>query len=150
MGLSPLNPNPAIRPVIVVRRVALQLVFVVGILLVAAILDVGPRATAAYRSMADVSGAGLDVPTDQGTDLPSKRLLGQDQDGLPPIGLHLQGGGGMSAPNSGSASGSAPVFAALTVTELPTSGLVAYFREPPISIHLSAFIDSLLDPPRQA
>jgi hypothetical protein len=101
--------------------------------------------------MADVSsGAGMSLSADRGDGGPSKRILDQRSDGLPHLAHHLQGGGGMSAPSSGPSSGPAPVFAVLATAEPPTSGLVVSFREPPTSLQLSAFIDSILDPPRQA
>lgn len=130
------------------RRTVLQFVSAVGVLLAAAALDLGPSAGAAYISMAgDSASAGLGAgPTDDTPTTPTDPNLDRQ---LVPIG-HLQGGGGMAPSGSGPTSGSAPAVGILPRTELPADGLVVYFREPAAVIQLSAFIDSILDPPRQA
>lgn len=130
-----------------VRRFALQLGITIAVVIATAVMDLGPRASAAYVSMADISaGCGTGSSTDSGNYSPDRPLLDRE----PPVAAHLQGGSGMSAPSSSSSSGSVPVAGDLARTELPVDGLVVYFREPAAAIHLTAFIDSILDPPRQA
>lgn len=129
------------------RRPVLQIVSAVGVLLFAAILDFGPTASAAYISMAgEVASAGAG-PTD---DTPTPTSPNFDRDRGPIPAGHLQGGGGMAPSGSGPSSGSAPVAGIPPRTELPADGLVVYFREPAARFDLTSYVDSILDPPRQA
>lgn len=134
-----------------VRRFAHQLGIAIAVVIATAVMDLGPRASAAYISMADVTeGGGTCTSADHQTDEQRNLTPDREPDGKIPVDAHLQGGSGMSAPSSSSSSGSVPVVGALTPIDLPPGGLVVFFREPAASIHLSAFIDSILDPPRQA
>lgn len=135
----------------VVRRLALQFGTAIAVMIAAAVMDLGPRASAAYVSMADVSvGCGAIASSDCTPSTPPNLNSDRERDGLPALAGYLQGNGGMSSSGSSSSSNTPPVVGNLSRTELPTDGLVVYFREPAASIHLTAFIDSLLDPPRQA
>lgn len=151
---DPKSPSPTpgarapgdIRSVTPVRRIVLQFVSAVGVLLIAAVLDFGPTASAAYISVAGDTASAGSVPTDDTPQNPTDPNF----DRTPiPVG-HLQGGGGMAPSGSGPSSGSAPAVGILPRTELPADGLVVYFREPAALFDLTAFIDSILDPPRQA
>jgi hypothetical protein len=127
-----------------VRRPVLQFVSAVGVLLIAAILDFGPTASAAYISMTgEVASAGAG-PTN---DTPTPNF---DRDRGPIPAGHLQGGGGMAPSGSGPSSGSASAVGILPRAELPADGLVVYFREPAALFDLTAYVDFILDPPRQA
>lgn len=131
------------------RRPVLQIVSAIGVLLIAAILDLGPTASAAYISMAgDAASAGVGAgPTDDTPKPPTDPNLDREH---PPIPLgHFQGGG-MAPSGSGPSSGSAPVAGIPPRTELPADGLVVYFREPAALFDLTCYVDSILDPPRQA
>jgi len=89
-----------------------------------------------------------DKPGDE--ESPSAKFLSRR---LLAAGQGLQTGssiGGASAPGSASGPGGSGPVGILSQTELPAGGLVVYFREPSASLNLSAFIDTLLDPPRQA
>jgi len=135
--------------VILVRRFALQLVAAVVVLTASAVFDLGPRASAAYLSAAAGSGTaatdlGASGPSD---DTPAKVNPPRDSR---PDALLQQGCGGMTPPSSGPTSNPPPVAGHSAATELPVSGLVVYFREPAASFDLTAFIDPVLDPPRQA
>lgn len=132
------------------RRVAFQCVSAVGVLIAAAVLDLGPTARAAYIPVSDpASSVGLGSgPVDAPPAAPIDPNL--DRDRVPVPAGHLQGGGGMAPSGGNSSSSSTPVAGVLSRAELPADGLVAYFREPAAAIQLSAFIDSILDPPRRA
>jgi hypothetical protein len=118
---------------------------------VMAVMGFGPRASAAYVSMADTTSPGGVCCASSDSPATPVRALNQDQnrDGSPQA-AHLSGGGGMAPSGSGSSFSSPSVLGHLTSVELPASGLVVYFREPAASFDLSKFIDSILDPPRQA
>jgi hypothetical protein len=118
---------------------------------VMAVVGFGPRASAAYVSMADATSPGGVCCTSSDSPATPVRTLDQSQnhDGSPQA-AHLSGGGGMAPIGTGSSSGSPSVLGHLSSAELPVSGLVVYFREPAASFDLSRFIDSILDPPRQA
>jgi hypothetical protein len=132
------------------RRPPLQLVSALGTLIALAIFDLGPRAAAAFQTMsAKPASVGLSAADDFNSQ--PNPDSDRERDGLPTPGVQLQGGGGTMTPSgSGPYSGSVPVAGDLSRTELPSDGLVVYYREPPASLDLSAFIDSILDPPRQA
>jgi hypothetical protein len=135
-----------------VRRFALQSLATLVVLIASAIFDVGSRASAAYVAAgADLISDGFAgaAPSEDSQYEPQKFDTNRERDGLPPPG-HLQGGGSMAPPGSGPTSSSSPVVADLSIAEMPMSGLVIYFREPATRFDLPAFIDSILDPPRQA
>jgi hypothetical protein len=136
-----------------VRRFLLQALVSMGVLVALAILDLGPRATAAYLSMASKqAGAGLD--TGMSADDGSASLPKIDSDRAPNLRVPTPQGDlvrGMSTvPSPSNPSGSPQIAADLAPTTPPTSGLVAYFRDSPDFLPLSAFLDALLDPPRVA
>ncbi len=58
--------------------------------------------------------------------------------------------GASTMPSPSYSSSSSLVAADLAPAKPPTSAIVVYFREPSDSLPLSAFLDSLLDPPRVA
>jgi hypothetical protein len=137
--------------VIPVRCFALQCLAAFGVLVAPAILDVGSRACAAYVAAGtDVASVGMSSADVNDGPAPVPPQLEKNRDGLPNPAGHLQRGGGMAPPSSNSSSGNSPVVADLSDSQLPTCSAAAYYREPPTSIDLSAFIDSILDPPRQA
>jgi hypothetical protein len=137
--------------VIPVRCFALQCLAAFGVLVAPAILDAGSRACAAYVAAGmDVTSVGLTSTDLNDGPAPVSPKLEKYRDGLPTPAGHLQRGGGMAPPGSSSTSGTSPVVADLSNSQLQTSGAVAYYREPPSSIDLSTYIDSILDPPRQA
>jgi hypothetical protein len=131
-----------------VRRVAVQFVAALGLMIASAIFNLGPCANAAYLTTADsmrsASSAASANTRDQSRDL-------QESHKRRPIMIEdLQSSGGCSSPSSGSASGSSPANGLLSPLDLPTSCLVVYYREASIRLDFSWFIDSLLDPPRDA
>ena len=127
------------------NRFALQTVSAVGIVIAMAVLDFGPRANAAYLSIG-VRQESAGCSTDATNPARESNLVKR-----PPVpSAQLQGSGGMSSPVSGPSSGSTAAVAYLPPVLPPVDGLVVYFREPDAALRLSAFIDSLLDPPRQA
>jgi hypothetical protein len=134
-----------------VRRSGIQFVSAVGVVIALAVFDLGPRAGAAFwpaAGTASAAGYGTLGPTTDADSLPPP---GPDNDrtGLPVAADLVPGGGGLSAPSSsGPSSGTSPVAGDLPRTEPPAGGLVVYFREPAARFDLSAFIDSILDPPR--
>lgn len=147
-------PTPGIRvpggvsPVILVRRFALQLVAAVVAMTVSAVFDLGPRASAAYLSAAAGASAASDLGMGGPTDETPAKVAATP---VPQPTAYLQQGcGGMTPPSSGPTSSPPPVAGHSAATELPVSGLVVYFREPAASFDLTAFIDPILDPPRQA
>ena len=130
------------------RRVVFQCVSAFGVLLAAAVLDLGPSARAAYipvSGICDSHGLGSG-PADEPPTNPTDPNLDRE----PTPAGHLQGGGGMAPSGGNSSSSSTPVAGVLSRSELPADGLVVYFRAPTGSLQLSAFIDSILDPPRRA
>jgi hypothetical protein len=136
------------------RRCVIQFVSAVGVLVALAIFDLGPRAGAAFLTMAGKAAPaelGATAPADGAPDAAPERQPGGDHDRLPAPAVHLQGGGSMTPPSgSGPSAGSPPVAGELPRTELPSGGLVLTYREPAAAFDLSAFIDSILDPPRPA
>lgn len=134
-----------------VSRFLLNALASVGVLAALTVLDLGPRATAAYLSMASKqASAELDVGASADDD--SDSLEKSDPERVYNLQLlntpaHLARGASMVPPPS-NPSGSPLVVAALAPARPPTSSLVVYFREPPNSLPFSAFVDSLLDPPR--
>ena len=135
-----------------VRRSAIQFVSALGVLVALAIFDLGPRADAAYRSVAVTAPASDDLGMSSADDapVPPRELTPAGQKRiLPPDALYVPGGG-MAPPNSTTSTDAPPGAGCLPQSEPPAGGLVVYFREPAGSLHLSAFIDSLLDPPRPA
>ena len=125
-------------------RFAFQTVAALGIVIASAVLDFGPRANAAFQTtIGNMESAGS-------SETPNPLRDSKEVQKRPMPSAHLQGGGGMSSPSSGPYSGSASVVALLPRVEPPVDGLVVYFREPDAAFRLSAFIDSLLDPPRLA
>jgi len=134
--------------VILVRRFALQLVAAVVVLTASAVFDLGPRASAAYLPATAGNSAAADLgASGPAEDTPAKVNPPRDSR---PDALLQQGCGGMTPPSSGPTSNPPPVAGHSAATELPVSGLVVYFREPAASFDLTAFIDPVLDPPRQA
>lgn len=132
------------------RRVVFQCLSAVGVLIAAAVLDLGPSAAAAYIPVSDAgpfSGLGSD-PVDEPPAGPIDPNPDRDR-GPTPAG-YLQGGGGIAPSGGNASSSSSPAAGVPTRAELPADGLVVYFREPAASTHLSALIDPLLDPPRRA
>jgi hypothetical protein len=117
---------------------------------VMAVMGFGPRASAAYVSMADTTSPGGVCCTSSDSPATPARTLDQNHKHDEFLLAHLSGGGGMAPTGTGSSSGSPSVVGHLSSVELPVSGLVVYFREPAASFDLSRFIDSILDPPRQA
>jgi len=138
-----------------VRRATTQFVAALGLLIGAAVLDLGPRAAADYVAMPAMTeasgGCSLGDASERDSGTPPNyepervRTVWPAQPGL------LPDGGGMSPTSSGgSPGGSSPAVAVLSPTEPIRNGLVAYFREPAAAFDLSAFIDPILDPPRRA
>ncbi len=132
------------------RRFLLQALASMGVLTALAVLDLGPRATAAYLSLASrQAGAGFEggMCEDDGSDsLPKndREVLYHHACPNPEINL----GGGIGTVPSQPTSSSHLVAADLVPVKPPTACLVIFLREPPGSLHLCAIIDSLIDPPR--
>jgi hypothetical protein len=130
-------------------RFSIRFLIAICILAVSAVLEVGPRASAAFAlSVGSVeshqvseSGANSDSPF-------SIYLIDPDNGPIPQPCLHNGGSGGMSSPDSSSASGSSPVFGDVTRVNSERTDLVVYCRERAALLYDSAFVDSLLDPPR--
>jgi hypothetical protein len=134
-----------------VRPIAVRLASAIGVLIAVAVLDVGPRAGAAFQSMTvKPAAAKLDAgdPSDAGNPPPA---TGRERGRLPAPGLHHPGdGGGMVPSGSGSSSGSPPVAGYPSRTDLPVGGLVVYYREPAAPLDPSAFNEAVHGPPRRA
>ena len=126
-------------------RTAIQLVLAMGVVTALAVFDFGPRANAGYLSMTSKHES---VGTAVAHDETSKNPCLVERSPLP--SLQFLGGGGMSTTNTNPLSGSSAAAAFIPQVELPVDSLVVYFREAAASLRLSAFIDSLLDPPRFA
>lgn len=122
-----------------------------GLLTALAVLDVGPRAAAAYLSAGDAAvsaGYGLDGTDDTNPADPPN--ANRERDGAPALTAHPGGIGGTASHGCGSAPCPVPVVGYLPPGRLPESELVVYFRESPASPWPFLLIDSLLDPPRRA
>jgi len=133
------------------RRFLLQALASVGVLTALAVLDLGPRASAGYLSMASTqAGAEFDVGASAETG--SDSLLKVDPERV----YHVQepnpqgdlARGASTVPSPSNPSLLLLVAADLSPAKPLPSCVVVYFREPSDSLQLSAFIDSLLDPPR--
>lgn len=126
-----------------------QFVSALGVMAALAAFDLGPRAAAAYQSVA--------VPAPASDDLDaSAPALPQD---LAPKGqkrvthvdaLYLPGGGGMSSSSTTTSPDGPSGAGCLSPSDPPAGGLVVYYREPAGVLDLSAFVSSILDPPRVA
>jgi hypothetical protein len=132
-----------------VRPFLTRALVTVGVLTALAVLDLGPRASAAYLSMASKPSAGLgaeaaaDVPDSPPE--PKAEPVRHERFGL--VTGHVPGGGATSS-NSVSSGPTSPA-ADLPPREPPAGGLTVYFRQSEVLLDLSAFVDSILDPPRR-
>ena len=122
------------------RPFPIQFVLAALIAIAGAICDLGPRASAAYLSVADRSCCST-----SGEDVGDHKLVA---DLVLDRGDALHSNGGMSAPASNSTSHVPPGMGQLAQVDAPASELILFLTHPEDSIHLSEFIDSLLDPPR--
>ena len=135
-----------------VRRSVAQFASALGVLVALAAFDLGPRACAAYQSVAvntaaadDLGMSANDVPT-----LP-RDLTPKNQKRVTQVdALYLPGSGGMTSPTSSSSPDGPPGAGCLPPSDPPADGLVVYFREPAGKLDLSAFVSTILDPPRVA
>jgi len=135
-----------------VRRSAIQFASVLGVMVALAAFDLGPRACAAYQSVAVAATASDDLGM-SASDAPvlprglapknSKRVTQVDS-------LYLPGSGGLSSSSSTTSPDGPSGAGCLPPSDPPAGGLVVYFREPAGSLDLSAFVSSILDPPRPA
>jgi len=122
------------------------------VLLTEALLDVGARGQAAYQpvlSTQATSNCGMADPDDG--PIPSEPARADARRVLTLDALHTPStGGSMTPPGTGSSLETSPGAAHLTQAERPTNALVVYVRESSSSLDLSAYVDSILDPPRPA
>lgn len=127
------------------RRFLTQALASVAVLTALAVLDLGPRASAAYLSTADRSVGASSRPDAA----PSDPVRAQrDRDGHP-VDINLcTGTGGVAPETSGPSGGGAPV-AVLLPRELPSGNRVTYYREPASHFKIRDYTDFILDPPRQ-
>lgn len=135
------------------HRVLVQLVFAMGVLIAAAIADLTPHAAAAYQpiTVSTTQPISLDAdwlvndtasfePFDPQPSEPFNKLL---------HGVHhpASAGGSMTLGSSSSSGSSSPTMMPASI-ELSPPNLIVYMREPSELFHLTAFITSILDPPR--
>lgn len=135
-----------------VRRPALIPAIALAALFLQSILDLGPRAEAAYQSIAIASvsdGCAIGEPSDS-TPADPTRVAEKASPTAPALHVPGSSGGMSSPPGSGSSSGASPGVAHLLQVERPASVLVVYVRESAAALDLTAYSDSILDPPRLA
>jgi hypothetical protein len=116
----------------------------VAVLTALAVVDLGPRASAAYLSTVDRSVGATTAPDTPPTAPPQAH---RNHDGQHAFGNQPTGAG--TTGSSGGSSGPSSPAADIPPKEPPTSNLVVYFREPALRFELTKYVDSLLDPPRQ-
>jgi hypothetical protein len=135
-----------------VRRFLTRALASVGVLTALAVLDIGPRASAAYLSTASRSvGAGVaastTVPNDT-TESPADPAHAHREFNRTPLLAHLPTDGGTTSTSGSSSAPTAPA-AALPPKDPPADNLAVYFREPAERLELRDHVEFLLDPPRQ-
>jgi hypothetical protein len=119
-----------------------QFVLSIIVLVAGAALDVGSRANAAYVSISESSSVSATDDSNGGRSPICVRAFRADA--IPGQTGSMNGAGAVSF-NHGSTA-----FAALCPIDLSAPSLVLFFAHREVPIHLSAFVESLLDPPRFA
>ena len=130
-----------------------------GFLIASAIMDLGPRAEAAYQPVGTHADSGLDAPdgagmaaADEKGDAPEAKPDHEDpMAALYADCCYAQGDGGGAGATSSSASGSgptSPVAGLVPPTDLPPPNLVAHIQTPYARLALARFVGFILDPPR--
>ena len=139
----------------IVRRSAFQFVAALGVAILFAALDCGPRAAAAYIPTAGRVAMGpVHLESSRGSwDAESNPTSYQELQNYlkhyrlsADLSRHSPNSGSTSSTNSGGGDG--PPSGIAAVPELPPAAQGQYFRTSPVAIVLSKFIDSILDPPR--
>jgi hypothetical protein len=117
-----------------------------GVLIALAIFDLGPRASAAYLTVADSSSLWDELPADAADD--SDRSPDHNPRIEPGALPHQQPGGSTTSSPTSGPGGDNPNAGLPPLAETPSPGLVAYLREQSRSLDPSHFVASILDPPR--
>jgi hypothetical protein len=128
-----------------VRRFLTRALASVAVLTALAVLDLGPRASAAYLSAADRSAGSCSLP-DAPPTAPADSPNARQRDGQHAF-ANQPAGTGTTNTTGGSSGPNAPA-AELPPKEPPAGQLVVYLREPAVHLELSKYVDSILDPPR--
>jgi hypothetical protein len=131
------------------RPVAVRFAAVIGVLIASAVCDLGPRAGAAFQSMAVPAAAGgLDAGAPEDSSKPPPAAA---RDRLPAPGLHLPGDAAGTTPSgSGPSAGPHSDAGVLPRAGLPANTPVSYFREPAGPLDLPAFDHATHGPPRRS
>lgn len=129
------------------RRFLTQALASVGVLTALAVLDISPRASAAYVSTVSRS-EGATVPASAPAEPPAAPEQAHRDPNRIPLLAYLPTDGGTTSNSTTGPSGPSSPVAQIPSKEPPSGNLVVYFREPAERLELRDFVDSILDPPR--
>jgi hypothetical protein len=140
-----------------VHHFIVQSLAALGILIASAIVDLGPRADAAYQSVGVKADSGLDASAGAGMamgDEAENTPEAKPDDQKPKVPVHWDYGhannaGGGAGSTSGPGSGPTISTAGLISScDLPPPNLVAHFQTLSTRLALAKLSSSILDPPR--
>ena len=130
-----------------VRYPPAKFVLPLGALIALAIIDLGPRANAAYLPVSSPPTVRNDLGMADADDAPAQKVEYQPRVELGSLLHQLPGGSTTTTPPS-QQGGDGPSASLTQVIDSPAPALVTYLREPSGSLDLFHFIAAILDPPR--